>query len=398
MTQTWRDYAWVDRHGRVRTVSASADDDALVGAVRISAQDAGWPIGGRWLRLAPDEASCRPSPWQPDREIVLCDLVEEDGSPSDLCPRTTLKRALAVAAGVGCEVIAAAEVEFHLSDLDGNPVSRRIDNYGIVAGAAYEHILGEVRALRASGVPVTGSNPEYGGGQFEINLLHEEALRAADAVSLLRSWIAVIAGRYGLRATFAAKPWPDGSGSGLHFHQSLWRGSENAFFHDGALSRMGEHYLAGLLDALPELAVLGSPTPAAYRRRSDGSFCPTTVSWGGDNRTVAVRVLADDAATTRIEQRDAASNANIHHALAGQVRAGMRGVALSLEPPPRVDGNAYDIEAPPLPRTLHEALALFADSQLAGEVLGEEPCGLMVTELSAAVAADLAGQPLLEVW
>jgi glutamine synthetase len=400
MTMTWLDCVWVDRHGRPRVVAAPETDvDDALGTVRITAREAGWDIDGRLLRLAPDVASRRPSPWDPRRDVVLCDLLDLDGTPSDLCPRVVLKRALSRAVDAGYRVVAAAEVEFHLTDDDGEPVSRRIDNYGIVEGAGFEDILRDVRALDDAGVPVTATNPEYGGAQFEVNLRHEDALQAADAVTLLRSWIGVAARRGGLRATFAAKPWPDGSGSGLHLHQSLWRGDANAFFDAGGLSREGEGYLAGLLGGITELTPLGSPTPSAYRRRSDGSFCPTAVCWSGDNRTVAVRVLTEEEAATRIEQRDAAANANAHLALAGQLTAGLRGIEQGLVPPAAVRGNAYGRrDLPTLPRTLHEALDAFAVSSLAVSVLGKEARDTLIAALTEASDADLAGRPLSEAW
>jgi glutamine synthetase len=399
MTAGWLDYAWVDRHGRARMVTAAAAPGDALEAVTISARDAGWNLDGRALRLAPEEATRRPSPWEADRDVILCDLLELDGKPSALCPRTTLKQALARAAAGGYEVVAAAELEFHLATPEGEPVSRRIDNYGIVAGAAYEDVLREVRGLRRAGVPVTATNPEYGGAQFEINLHHEAALAAADAVTLLRAWIGVIAGRHGLTATFAAKPWADGSGSGLHVHQSLWREGRNAFFDGEGLSREGQAYLAGLLAGIAELAPLGSPTPSAYRRRSDGSFCPTSACWGGDNRTVAVRVLAEDEGATRIEQRDAATNANVHLTLAGQLTAGLRGIEAGMAPPAAVVGNAYPRrDLPPLPRTLAEGLDAFSQSALAEAVLGAEVRDAFADVLREASDADLAGRPLPEIW
>lgn len=400
MTPRWLDCTWVDRHGRARVVAAPLDRGGeVLEGVEIAAAEAGWDVAERWLRLRPDVGTRRSSPFDPDRDVVLCDLVELDGSPSPLCPRTTLKRALAAATAAGYEVVAAAEVEFHLATPGGDPVSRRIDNYGIVAGAAHENILREVRGLRRGGVPVTASNPEYGGAQFEVNLHHEDALAAADAVTLLRGWVDVIARGHGLRASFAAKPWPDGSGSGLHLHQSLWRGTRNAFFADGELSAEGGSYLAGLLGAMTELTPLGSPTPSAFRRRSDGSFCPTSACWGGDNRTVAVRVLAATEGATRIEQRDAAANANVHLVLAGQLSAGLCGIDRGLEPPAAVAGDAYArSDLPPLPRTLHEALPAFSGSELAAAVLTPEVRDALAATLRQAADADLTGRPLEEAW
>jgi glutamine synthetase len=394
MSAPWMELAWPDRDGRLRgaTVPGDAVADA-VRAIRIDPADLGWPGVPGPLRPEPD-VEAHALPWAPDRELRLCFLRGPDGNESPACTRSALGRALGDAERGGYEVIAAAEVEFFLARPDDRrPVYSAIENYGIVAGAPYEPVMARIRSLRHAGVPVVASNPEYGGGQFEVNLMHGPALAAADAVSLLRTWGGAIAAREGLAATFSAKPWPDGSGSGMHIHQSLWRNGENAFWErDGVLSGAGRSYLAGLLDAMGELAPLGSPTPLAYTRRSDGSFCPTTVSWGGDNRTVAVRVLVDDAASTRIEQRDAAADASPHLALAGQVAAGLAGIADGREPPATVEGDAYTASGlPRLPRSLEEALPLFAASALARRVLGEEAHASFCGSLEALVEAELAG-------
>ena len=393
MSAVWVDLAWPDRFGRLRSATVAADDVSdAVRTLRIDPHDLGWPGIPGPLRPEPDDAVHR-VPGAPDRELRMCFLVGPDGETSPACGRATLSRALAEAARRDWQVVAAAEVEFFLTGLDGEPVYRTIENYGIVAGAPYEGVLRQVRALRDAGIPVVASNPEYGGGQFEVNFMHGPALAAADHVSLMRAWTGAIAAGEGLRATFAAKPRPDGSGSGMHIHQSLWRGSENVFFGSrGELSQAGRNYLAGLLKGMAELAPLGSPTPLAYTRRADGSFCPTAICWGGDNRTVAVRALVDDESSTRIEQRDAAADASPYLILAGQVRAGLRGIDMQAEPGEPIEGNAYArSDLPRLPRTLEEALQRFEAGDLGPQVLGEEAYASLCGQLSALVDAQLAG-------
>ena len=392
MTARWTELAWPDRLGRLRSATVPQDDlAAAVRTIRVDPAAIGWPGLPGPLRLEPD-ATASPVPWAPDRELRLCFLVGVDGEPSPACGRSTLARSLAEAARAGYDVVVAGELECFLVGADGRePVYANIDNYGIVAGAAYEPVMREVRALRHAGVPVVATNPEYGGGQFEINLRHGPALAAADALALLRPWTAALAARAGLGVTFAAKPWPEESGNGLHVHQSLWRDGANAFWDEG-LSAAGRAYLAGLLAGMAELAPLGSPTARAYARRSDGSFCPTAVCWGGDNRTVAVRVLVEQEAGTRVEQRDAAADASPYLTVAGQVAAGLLGIAAGLEPPAPVDGNAYvRADLPPLPRTLDEATEAFARSELARSVLGEEAHAVYAGLLRQEVELELAG-------
>ncbi len=380
------DLTWIDALGRPRAVRAAAGElTAVIEQVTIPLDDALPGVGGV-VRLQPDPDAAYPSPWG-GVPIQLCDLVDEAGRPSPYCTRSALKRALQALAEERLDAVVAAEMEFYLYDPETErPVYDEIQNYGIVQGAEYEHVLRDVRGLRAFGVPVVASNPEYAGGQFEVNLHHGEPLAGCDAAALLRSHVVEVAARHGYGATFMAKPWSDQSGSGMHFHQSLWREGRNVFWDGSGLSPDGRGYLAGLLSAMPELTPLGSPTVNAFRRRRDLSFAPTVACWGGDNRTVAIRVLDESESTTRVEQRDAAADCNPYLALAGQLHAGLAGLRGRLEPPPAAHGNAYDQPAlPPLPRSLEAALPPFAASELARGLLGDE----LHDALVGACAAEL---------
>ena len=369
---------WVDRQGRLRTLPAAADSEP----VTVTAAEAGWPSVDETLTLRPDADAVYLLRGGDRGHLVLCDLVGADGSESPWCTRSVLRRAIAKAAAIDSRVIAAAELEFFLSDpATGRPVFDTIEQYGIVAGERYEPVLRPIRALRNNGVPVTASNCEYGGGQFEVNLHHGDALAAADQIILLRSWGREIAEVAGYGISFDAKPWPENSGSGMHFHQSLWAGKHNRFWSPDTkeMSADGQAYLAGLLEAMAEMTVLGSPTSRAYLRRDDHSFCPTAVCWGGDNRTVALRVIAESEAVARIEQRDAASDANPYLPLAAQIIAGLSGLERRAVPPPMTTGDAYSQhDLPPLPASLEQALTLFEQSALANELLGQQAHAKMV--------------------
>jgi len=368
----WTQLGWVDREGRLHTLPAPGDDRLAT----VTAAEAGWPSVDEELTLRPDADAVYLLPRDSGGKLALCDLVAADGSESLWCTRSVLRRAIAKAAALNCHVIAAAELEFFLSDpTTGRPVFDTIEQYGIVAGERYEPVLRPIRALRNNGVPVTASNCEYGGGQFEVNLHHGDALAAADQIILLRSWAREIAEAAGYGISFDAKPWPENSGSGMHFHQSLWTGGKNRFWSADTdeMSPDGQAYLAGLLEAMPEMTALGSPTARAYLRRDDHSFCPTAACWGGDNRTVALRVITESEAVSRIEQRDAASDANPYLPLAAQIIAGLSGLERSATPPPITTGDAYSQSGlQPLPASLDQALALFEQSALATELLGEE--------------------------
>jgi glutamine synthetase len=373
MSGDFIDLTWIDVLGRPRAIrAATAELASVVEQLPVPLDEVlRGAAGVAWLR--PDSGAVFPSPWEGGVEIQLCDLADDDGNPSPYCTRSVLKRALRRLAEERLDAVVAAEMEFYLYDpASERPVYDEIQNYGIVKGAEYEHVLRDVRGLRAFGIPVVASNPEYAGGQFEVNLHHGEPLAGCDAAALLRSHVVEVAARHGYGATFMARPWSDQSGSGMHFHQSLWHDGRNLFW-DGGLSGAGRGYLAGLLRAMPELTPLGSPTANAYRRRHDLSFAPTVACWGGDNRTVAIRVLDETEASTRVEQRDAAADCNPYLALAGQLSAGLAGRGERLEPPPPRSGNAHEQpDLPQLARSLEAALPPFVASDLARDVLGPE--------------------------
>lgn len=381
------DIAWPDIEGRLHHVTVAADDaTGVIDSVGLTGDDLGWDGLTDVIHPLPDRSALM-SPWNAGRQVRLCRLVDDEGAPAPACSRSTLLRATDRAAAAGGRPIMAAEVEFVLRNGDdGEPVYPHIENYGIVAGAPYEKVMRAVRSLSFGETRVTASNPEYGPGQFEINLSHGPALSAADAVSLLRSHVEELSRGHGLVADFAAKPREDLSGNGLHVHQSLWaEDGSNRFWSDG-LSADAMAYLGGLLGSLVDLAAIGSPTEDAYRRREVGSFCPTVVSWGGDNRTVAVRALDESEGATRLEQRDAAADANPYLTFAGQIQAGLDGVESGADPGERTTGNAYvRDDLPRIPVGLGEALRSLERSELAVRVLGAEAHGSFCRALAGRV-------------
>jgi glutamine synthetase len=379
----WTDFVWVDLLGRPRVVRVPSETASAEARVEVSKHhvvggyDNGAPPSGL-VRLVPDGSTERRVAWDPDRSIVMTDLKEEDGSPSPLCSRSTLRRVLEVAGQMGYDVFAAAELEFFLLTPEtGEPIYRDIQQYSIIKGTELEPVLGAVRnSLRQMNIPIEASNPEYSGGQVEVNIEYGPALAAADRATLMRSLVRVLARKAGMGVTFMAKPWTDEAGNGMHVHQSLWREGRNAFSQNGGLSQLARHYAAGLLSRIREYALLGSPTPNAYHRRSDHTFAPTRVCWGTDNRTLAVRAISDHPNSTRLEQRDAAADCNVYLALAGQIAAGLEGVRERRDPPAQVIGDAYARkDLPELPRTFLNAYDLLDGSEAARAALGGETIG-----------------------
>lgn len=387
MSATWTHLLWTDLLGHPHIVRARTEALHAGHAVRIARADAAGGFAsagdlghsatgaGPDLVLVPDERTERPVHWDPDVRLLIADVHEADGARSALCGRSALRRTLERVSAAGYTVSCAAELEFYLLDpATLAPVYPDIENYSITKGAEYEPILAEIRnRLREMDVTVEASNPEYSGGQFEVNILHGAALDAADRAILLRAAVRAIASRAGLRATFMAKPWTDQSGSGMHVHQSLWRGGQAVFHDAGDLSTTGRQYVAGLLRRMTEYTLLGSPTPNACHRRNDYSFSPTVVCWGSDNRTLAVRAITGSPGSTRVEQRDAAAEANPYLVFAGQLSAGLEGIADGLEPPEPTTGNAYartDLER--LPRSYLDAFDRLERSTAIRAALGGE--------------------------
>lgn len=375
MSTSWIDVVCTDLVGRAHVVRATRDacegGELTIPLARVLRGFGELPeaVPGT-VTLRPDWATERPLHWDPDVCVVMADLYE-NGAPSPYCARSFLRSVAGDAEGQGLRVIAAVELEFYLVDpATGRPIHGWVDNYNLSRLEA-EPILTAIRNdLRAMSVAVEASNPEYSGGQFEVNIAHGDLVAAADQAVLVRLFTGVIARRSGLDATFLAKPWGDQAGSGVHVHQSLWREDTNVLFggHD-ALSQQGLSYLAGLLASMPEFALLGSPTPNGYHRRADGSFAPTVVAWATDNRTAAVRAVLGSASATRIEHRDGGADCGIYLTVGAQVLAGLDGIDRGLKPPPPVVGNAYEQDFPALPRTFLEAFDRLRDSDLAARLL-----------------------------
>ena len=195
-------------------------------------------------------------------------------------------------------------------------------------------------------------------------------MRTADNAIWFRTAVKDIAAQHGYLASFMAKPFTNESGCGMHIHQSLWKNGRNVFADGGKLSKVGRHYLGGLQTHMRELALLGSPTPNAMRRRKPYTFCPTTDAWAVDNRTVGLRVIQGSDNAVRIEQRDGASDCNPYLVLAAQIAAGLDGIARKLEPAPPSEGDEYaDQLGNPLPTSIPEACELLEGSSFAKDVM-----------------------------
>ncbi|MEM7523563.1 MAG: glutamine synthetase, partial [Pseudomonadota bacterium] len=314
------------------------------------------------------------SPWEPGVAYCLARAEGMDHKAVPLDPRSALMAQVERAAAMGYSVSVGTELEFYLLDPETmKPKDKGIDVYGLARSAEMEHVLGPIRQMiNECGVPIEQSNPEYAAGQVEVNIRYGEALEAADRVVLFRSLVKQLAIAHGYHATFMAKPFFEESGNGFHVHHSLWKDGANAFADNGGLSALGVNYLAGLQSKMVEASLSAATTPNAYRRIQPYSFSPVNNCWGGDNRTVGLRVIEGADSAVRIEQRNAAADCNPYLLLAAQIAAGLDGVEQGLAPSPKEEGNGYEnTTAEPLPTDLATAVALAKDSDWLKSVMGE---------------------------
>jgi glutamine synthetase len=321
------------------------------------------------VEIVPDLATLRALPWRPGNAMVICDTKEADGSPCVMAPRQVLRSVIDRATAMGYAPSVGFEVEFYLLDPE-TLLSRDsgIQCYSPLRGNEYEHVIAPIRNhLTDIGMVVEASNSEYGPGQFEINIRYDDALTTADNAVLFRHAVRDIAAQHGLLATFMAKPFGLESGCGMHIHQSLWKDGVNVFADGGKLSEIGRWYLGGLEANMRSMALLGSPTPNAMRRRQPYTFCPVTDAWGVDNRTVGLRVIHGPDEAVRIEQRDGASDCNPYLVIAAQLAAGLGGIEARREPRHRSDGDEYaDRVGDDLPTSIPDAVKLLRESELVG--------------------------------
>lgn len=327
---------------------ASAED--LLG---VPVSEAGFPhlAGHPDLHAQPDPARIFFPPWEPDCVWVLASLAEH-GQPSQLCPRSVLACAVSrLESEHGLRAVAAGEPEFYL--FEGRPgigtttpysqagvsytVDRVTDPRGVV-GAMHRHLVD-------LGIGVTVMNREFSPGQFEINLLHDEALAAADGAFLLKSSIKELASIEGLSAVFMAKPRTGHEGSGLHVHVSLWDGGRNVLdAGDATLTETALGAIAGLQLHAPALMALAAPTVNSYKRLSGEGLSPRRSNWGEDDRLTFIRIPPERGGATRLELRAGDASASAHLLLAGMLHAMRDGIAARAVPTKEGGGLPTDLE------------------------------------------------------
>jgi glutamine synthetase len=340
-----------------------------------------WERGYGDFVLKPDLGTLREVPWQAGTAMLLADVAWEDGRDVVASPRQVLRAQLQRLADRGWSALAATELEFIVYEdtyeeawdrgyRDLTPANRYNVDYSLLGTARVEPLLRDIRNhMHDAGLRVEDSKGECNNGQHEINFRYAEALTTADQHVIFKNGAKEIASLHGKSITFMAKI-DEREGSSCHVHLSL-TGSDGrpVFADDDGVFRA---FLGGMVAALRELTLLLAPNINSYKRFAAGSFAPTAVAWGHDNRTCALRVVGHGP-SKRIECRAPGADANPYMTLAAIIAAGLHGVGASLDPGPACDGNAYVADGVPhVPGSLHEARELFAASALAREAFGEE--------------------------
>ena len=345
---------------------------------------ASWERGYGDFGLVPDLATLRRIPWLEGTALVLCDVVWHDGSPVAPSPRQVLKAQLERAERMGFVPMIGSELEFfllretyeeahakHYRDL--TPSVPYILDYHILAATYDEPFLRALRNhMHAAGMPVESSKGEAWPGQHELNFRYADALTTADNHAIYKNGAKEIAHQHGCSVTFMAKPDHTWIGSSCHIHSSLWRrgdgGLESAFAGETAEF---EGWLAGQIACFGELAIFLAPNVNSYKRYAAGSWAPTTLAWGHDNRTCGFRIVGHGSGL-RTETRIPGADANPYLAFAALIAAGLHGIEQGLELPAPLEGNAYESDAERFPHTLREAIAELERSSMARAALGDE--------------------------
>jgi glutamine synthetase len=339
-----------------------------------------WSRGYGDFAMKPDLDTLRPVPWQEGTVMLMADLEWHDGSDVVASPRQILRRQLDRLAERGWHALAGTELEFIVfrdsyedawrkGYRDLTPANLYNVDYSLLGTARVEPLIRRIRnSMAGAGLTVENSKGECNLGQHEINFRYDHALATADGHAIYKNGAKEIAAQEGCAITFMAK-WDEREGNSCHIHCSLADAAGKSVF--AADRTTFDRFLAGQLACLRELTLFFAPQVNSYKRFVDGSFAPTAVAWGEDNRTCSLRAVGHGEAL-RFENRLPGADVNPYLALAAMIAAGLHGVDNELELEPAFEGNAYESDKPRVPQTLWAARDLFAGSAVAREAFGRE--------------------------
>jgi glutamine synthetase len=344
-----------------------------------------WEGGYGDLVLAPDLATLRRIPWHPGTVMVQCDVTFHDGTPVPMSPRQVLRRQLDRLAARGWDAYVGTELEFIVfkdtyeqawdSDYRGLiPVNQYNVDYSVLGTGRIEPLLRRLRnEMAGAGMVVESAKGECNPGQHEIAFRYARALSTCDDHSVYKTGAKEIAAQEGVSLTFMAK-YNEREGNSCHIHLSLRDAAGSPVLSGDqphGFSPLMEHFLAGQLACLADFALLLAPNVNSYKRYVAGSFAPTAIAWGRDNRTCALRVVGHGS-SLRFENRVPGGDVNPYLAVAALIAAGLHGVDNDLPLEPEFTGNAYASSAPRVPSTLRDAIEAFAASEAAERAFGRE--------------------------
>ena len=351
----------------------------------------GWHTGYPDRPARVDLSTFRTIPWQDNIPFFLADFSKADGSHLEACSRSLLKQVVKQSAELGFHAEFAQEFEWfnfretaqtlqdkHFTDIQ--TLTPGMFGYSILRTSQNSDYYYDLfNLLKAFDVPLEGLHTETGPGVYEAAIAHDEVLHAADKAVLFKNAVKEIAGQHGILASFMAKWNENLPGCSGHIHQSLWdkKNGKNLFYSAGDENNMSDllkHYLAGQLHCLPHILPMYAPTINSYKRLVEGAWAPTTVTWGLDNRTTAIRILHPSEKYTRLETRIPGSDSNPYLAMAAALASGLYGIKhqlpLTIE---ATSGNGYqDKSNGVLSANLHEATQAMRSSPIANELFGAQ--------------------------
>ncbi|NPV53013.1 MAG: type I glutamate--ammonia ligase [Firmicutes bacterium] len=357
------------------------DGSSIEGFVRIEESD---------MYLRPDPSTFTVFPWSIGNGTIarlMCDIYNPDGTPFDGCPRGALKRVLEEAGAMGFTMMAGPEPEFFLFDKKNGskPTTESGDQAGYFDLAPVD--MGEdcrkdmVLTLQQMGFEIEASHHEVAPAQHEIDFRYADGLSTADNIATFRFVVRTVALKHGLHATFMPKPVFGINGSGMHTHQSLFRGEENAFYDPNAKYQLSEtalYYIGGLMKHARAFTAITNPIVNSYKRLVPGYEAPVYIAWSERNRSPLVRVPAARGKQTRVELRNPDPSCNPYLALAVMLKSGLDGIKNKIMPPEPVNKNIYaltpeervELGIESLPGSLAEAVEELKRDEVMQEALG----------------------------
>ena len=346
-----------------------------------------WDKGYSDLAMVPDLSTLRLIPWQEGAAMLLADVAWLDHSDVVASPRQILKRQIKALADAGMKAMVGTELEFVVFNntyeqawskgyKDLTPANQYNVDYSILGGSRIEPLLRAIRlGMSGAGMNVESVKGECNFGQHEIAFKYSDALTTCDNHVIYKNGAKEIAAASGYALTFMAKPNRK-EGNSSHIHLSF-RGLKDELVmadekdSEHGLSEVGKQFIAGQLKHLRELSLLFAPNINSYKRFVPGSFAPTAIRWGRDNRTCALR-LVGHGQSLRLENRVPGGDVNPYLAVSAIIAAGLDGINNKLKLEDAFDGNAYDSDSPRVPATMLEAQTLWASSAWIKEVFGAQ--------------------------